>query len=223
MKIKLSEIKNDPKLMQLRTVNEVFVSRYRQAYRNGAQLPPPVIDQNNLLISGYHRIPALIKEFGSDHEIEVIQKQFKNLKAKIEFFTSENTKHGNPLDGISRKRITVALIKAGATQEEISKLFDVSVKRIIQWGNGSVMVEIGNGNIDSKPAKRGLEPPEPITKQQYDEHIRIDRGMPIKSQVEQIIRWLENGFVADTEANREILTNLKSAIEQWETKKAEAA
>jgi hypothetical protein len=47
--------------------------------------------------------------------------------------------------------------------------------------------------------------------------------MPIKSQVEQIIRWLENGFVADTEANREILTNLKSAIEQWETKKAEAA
>jgi hypothetical protein len=215
MQIKLSQIKQNPDLMQLRTVNDVFVSRYRQAYRQGANFPPIILDQKKYLVSGYHRFQAMLREFGEDHETEAEIKKFKTNRDRLEFFTAENAKHGNPLDGISKKRISIALLKAGATQEDVARLFDVSVQRIIQWGNGSVMVEIGNGRIESKPAKRGLEPPATITETQYQQHIQVDRGLPIKSQITQIIRWLDNGFVADTDTNRELLTSLKKAIEEW--------
>jgi hypothetical protein len=223
MKLKLKQVNQDQNLLSIRPVNTVFVSRYRQAYRQGAGFPPITIDQHKMIVSGNHRYAALLAEFGEEHEIEVVQKKFKTDRDRLEFFANENTKHGNALDGISKKRISLALIKEGATQEDIARIFDVSVKRVISWGGNSVMVEIGKGKTEPMPAKRGLEATRPMTKIQYKEHIKADRGVPITSLTGQLMRWLRNGFVADTEVNRELLQELGLEIESWLKDKVKAA
>lgn len=215
MKMKLNEINQDPTLLSMRPVNTVFVSRYRQAYRQGADFPPIIIDQKNRIISGNHRFTALVQEFGDEHGVDVIKKKFKSDKDRLEFFAQENTKHGNALDGISKKRISLALIKEGATQEDVARIFDVSVKRVIHWGDNNVMVEIGKGKTDVRPAKRGLDVKKPITEKQYKEHIAADRGVPISSLTGQLTRWIRNGFVSKSEVNIDLLAELRDEIDVW--------
>jgi len=224
MKVKLKDIKLDPVLLEMRPINTVFVSRYRQAYRQGADFPPPIVDQNNFSVSGAHRVTAMLQEFGEDYEIEVVKKNFKTDKHRLEFFAKENTRHGNPLDGISKKRISIALIKEGATEEDVAKIFDVSVKRVIHWGDNNVMVEIGKGREpDIRPAKNGLDVKKPITEKQYNEHIKADRGVPITSLTKQLLRWLRNGFVKRSETNMGILQDLNNEISMWLNEEAKAA
>jgi len=219
MKMKVSEIRLDPDLLAMRPINAIFVSRYRQAYRQGADFPPPFVDQKDNCVSGAHRVTAMLQEFGEDHEIDVVKKRFKTNKERLEFFAKENTKHGNPLDGFSKKKISLALIKEGATEEDVARIFDVSVKRVIHWGDNNVMVEIGNGKTEARPAKRGLDVKKPITEKQYQEHIVKDRGVPksapITSLTGQLIRWIKNGFVPKSEVNIDLLAELRDEIDAW--------
>jgi hypothetical protein len=213
MKIKLKNLNENRAILEIRNVNPLFVSRYRQAMRGGSKFPPIIIDRKTKqVVSGYHRRDAYSLEYGKDHIIEVIAKTYANEAEKIEEAIRENITHGNPLDGISRRRAALKLAELGRDAEAISRLLGVSVNRVEKMGHQTVVVR---GTI--KPVKRGLENMHGmnVTTAQYKEHIQADRGIPALSSIKQLTRWFINGWVSTDEKTLEAVIELQSQIELY--------
>lgn len=213
MKKKISELEQSKHILEIRKVNPVFVSRYRQAMRKGDQFPPLIISEDNVIVSGNHRYEAYSAEYPEDHKIECEVREFENEAEMIATAIKENAKHGNPLDGISRKRAVLKLIELGKSEEDVANLLGCSVKRVMTMAGQHVIVR-GNGK---KPVKKGLEhlSGKTVSKKQYEEHNSRDRAMNVSSQCEQLIRWLDNGWVdMDEPENIEALKNLGESIDK---------
>ena len=226
-KIKVSELKIDEQLIKLRSLSSVVVSRYRQNYRTGVNFPPIVINKKTgLIVSGNHRATAMMEEFPEDHKINVIFRTYKNEREIVEDFTKENIAHGNELSGISRKLIMCKLLDLGASNEEIANLFSLPIKRIDQIGTGFRFIMGGKEGCETKhkkydidksvlkPVKRGPEiPPEPIPKDQYEDHLKLDQAITFTDMANQIVRWCNNGWI---EKNVENMNLAKLLIEHLE-------
>ncbi len=225
-KVALKELVIDEKLTYLRPINPVFVSRYRQAYRSSANMPLPFVEEKtNRITSGNHRVTAMREEYSLDHKAEVIFKQYGSEREVLEEFVKENANHGNALDGISRSRLSIALLDEGVTEEEIASLFNVPVKKIEKWGNQTVVV-LGKKKTDRKtmPIKRGLEMTGKVmTAKQYETHVEKDRGIPAWQLANQLIRWLREGYVMPNERNMESLLALEEALGEFLAKVKKAA
>ena len=204
MKVKVSELIIDEKLTRLRPINEVFVSRYRQAYRAGKDLGEIIVDTANRIVSGNHRVTAMMQEFGLDYETTVTVKKYDNEREVLEDFARHNSDHGNALSGASQRAISIELIKSGASKEEIAQLFGVSVNRVEKWSGITVMV-IGGKNGKTRhpqpmPAKNGVAPGTTMEREQYETHWKQDRGISAVSQAAQLCRWIDNGWITDAKS-----------------------
>jgi hypothetical protein len=225
-KVKVGELIVDPKLTELRPINLVFVSRYRQAYRTGAVLPPLIVEEGtNRVVSGNHRLQALLAEYGPDKEVAVSCKKFSGELEVLKEFARENAAHGNPMDGITRKRIAAALLDMGAPVEEVSNLFNVPVRSLEKWGEHFVGVVGEDGTQRLVPVKRGLNlaPGITLTERLYEEHKRKDRGVTAFELVDQLLRWLKNGWMEPTDDVVASLTELRSEIGKLLKKAAKVA
>jgi len=216
--VKIKDLHIDLKLTNLRHVNPVFVSRYRQAYRNEANMPliiVQIIDDLYRVVSGNHRATALREEYGEDHEVKVEVKEYASEREVLEDFAKQNASHGNPIDDFTKKKLTKALLDEGCTPESIASLFNVSVKRIEMLGDDIIQVTLGNGTIEDRPAKNGFKPEAPISEKQYDEHSQKDRGLTVVQQAGQLTRWLSQDIIQKTESNIVALKLLKVAIDKF--------
>jgi len=212
----LKELKIDEKLTTIRHINPVFVSRYRQAYRNGCNLPPLIVEKDTYrIISGNHRYSALIQEYSENTEISVEPREYKSEGEVLEDFAHENATHGNPLDHYTKRKLIREMLNTGISLEEISKILGVSQYKIEKMGEGVVRVKIGN-RTEERPMKTGFEPAkEPLTEKQWKEHDKKDRGLTVVQQVSQLNRWLKEGHVSHSEANLRALSNLKAEIDKY--------
>lgn len=201
--VQLSNLTLDENLLRLRKINAFTVNRYRQNYREGANFPDIIVEAKTMrVISGNHRYKAMVEEYGLDHIVSIRVISFTSEREVLEFFTKENIDHGEPLTGISRRLIALELNRQGATAEDVARLFNVSVKRILDWSGHSVMV-IGERQksgspkpVDRQmPVKYGL-PMEKVSETFYKSHIKADRGVSVVSQATQLSRWLLNGDVS---------------------------
>lgn len=225
-KIELGKLVIDPKLVEIRPINTHFVSRYGQAYRTGAKFPLPIVEEGTLRItSGNHRVMAMLQEYGPDRKVNVMVNKYASEREVLECFVKENAVHGNALDGITRKRMTIALIDEGVTEEDIASLFNVPVKRVEQWGNQTVLVIGKKGKTKFtvvKPGKRGLKG-KTMTVAQYSTHVGRDRGLNVVSQMDQLIRWFSNDWVERTDKNMNTAQDLIDTASSWLSKKSAAA
>lgn len=223
-KVRIGELVVDSKLIELRPINPVFVSRYRQSYRMGAAIPPLIVEEGtNRIISGNHRYTAMVQEFGPDYKTEVIYKKFEDELAVLKEFTRDNAAHGYPLDGITRKRLVAAMLDLGATIEEVARLLNVPVRNLESWGRNFVAVIGSDGMQRHVPVKRGFPAVQTtITPQLYEEHKRADRGLKVEELVGQLLRWLRNGWVEPKEDIVASLDELQREITRF-LKQAERA
>ena len=217
MQKKISALIIDERLTELRPINMFFVSRYRQAMRNGANFPPPIVEKGTgRVVSGKHRVSAYLEEFGADHQIDVVERKFKSESEVLRLFAEENSKHGNPLSGYSMKYITQRLLSLGDTPEEIASALNIPVKKVQDMGGMSVFV-IGNGKKEKKPIKHGLEHKagSNITEADYTCHQRQDRGVPARNLATQLTRWIENDWIdKDDDATVTALRELHAALDK---------
>ena len=221
--VKLSSLKLDENLLRLRKINVFTVNRYRQNYREGAIFPDMIVEAKSMrVISGNHRYKAMAEEYGLNHKVNVRLVSFNSERDAIEFFAKENIEHGEPLTGISRRLIALELGRQGASSEDVARLFNVSVKRIMDWSGHSVMV-IGERQKSGSPkpmdrqmpVKYGL-PMERVTETFYKSHIKADRGVSVVSQATQLSRWLNNGDVnCFDKESVSALKSLQEAINQF--------
>jgi len=216
-KVKIKDLIIDPKLTSLRKVNPVFVSRYRQAYRSEANMPLIIVQSGtNRIISGNHRATALLQEYDENHTIEVEVRKYASEREVLEDFTKENSHHGNPIDNFTKEKLTRALLDVGCTPENIANLFNISVRKVEILGDGGVAVSVGTkGETEDRPAKKGFVVDEPITEEQYVEHTTKDRGLTVVQQANQLIRWLSQDLIQNTENNFESIAALNEECEKW--------
>lgn len=218
VKRKVGDLMLNERLIGLRPVNKFFVSRYRQAYRTGANMPPVIVDEDTgMIVSGNHRHTAMMEEYGPAHKVEVMAKHYDNEKQIIEEFARENVSHGNPLSGHSRDKISHALLDEGATQEEVATLFNVPIKRIEKAGEHTIIVQ-GRKRSDQKVSfiKRGPEISSgKMTKKQFEEHEKIDRGFPAFELAAQLVRWLKNDWINRDDRNIVVLSELADEIAKF--------
>lgn len=238
VKMNLSDLIISEKLLRLRPVNVVFVSRYAQAYRAGAPMPLVVVDRKTKrVVSGNHRVTAMRQEYGDDHEVEVILKDFANEKEMLVFMTKENAPLGVPLSGVSRVMISRELLKVGCTPEEVATLFSVTVSRIEEWGKRVAYIvgcpksrrveataeqvrQMNRGEESvAVPIKRGPDiEGKDITEEQYVEHMAVDKGLPAYKLAEQLTRWLRNGWIDRGDGHTiEALSDLYEGLEKFFT------
>jgi len=216
-KVRIGKLVVDPKLIELRPINLVYVSRYRQSYRMGAAIPPLIVEKGtSRIISGNHRFTAMMQEFGPDHKTEVIYKNFENELEVLKEFTRENAAHGYPLDGITRKRLVAAMLDLGAPIDEVSKLLNVPVRSLEAWGQHFVAILGADGTQRLAPVKRGFPAVQTaITPQLYEQHKRADRGLKVEELVGQLLRWLKNGWIEPKEEVVASLDELRREIAQF--------
>jgi len=229
-KIALKDIQIDKRLTELRPVNSAFVSRYRQAYRVGANMPLITIDEKtNKIVSGNHRYSAMLAEYSLDYQTEVNTGRYKNWQEILKQFTLENTTCGNPLTGISRKLIADELVTTGMSDKEIAEIFNIPENRLTCWRAGDIkVVSVKQGNVIEKrfPAKRGLETEVRKAKEigqeitldpvQYKEHLKLDRSADYRQKLFECCRWHDNDCVAYTNDNMEALQLFKKKSAVWE-------
>ena len=218
MKIKASKIKPDTEIKALRPINDVVVSRYRQAMRNGDVFPPLVVDASNRLISGYHRLAAATLEFGEHSEIEIVREKFADKAGRIERAIEDNAKHGHALDGVTRKRAAIRLAELGREPGAIARLLGVSVKRVEELAGMHVVVTGGKGSKPERKAiKHGLEhmAGTVMKADQYESHAAADRGVPVLQSARQLTRWIKNGWINEENANE--MAALESLAEALKT------
>lgn len=214
-KTRVSELEFDPKLLELRPVNLYYVSRYRQAMRTGAQFPPPIVDENNRIVSGNTRVTAYRQEYGDDHEIEVVVEKFPDEAAVIRRFAEENSRHGNPLSGISQKAIIQTLLKHGDTIETVAATLNIPPNRIKSLGGMSVIVMGRGKKREMRPFKHGLEhmSGQTMQRKQYEEHRQADRGIPAATLARQLQRWIDHGWIdMESQSTLEALDDLYAAL-----------
>jgi hypothetical protein len=143
MKAKLDSLQLAQWVLDIRPVDAFVVSRYRQAWRTGAAFPPIIADKaTREIISGNHRWQSAMDEFGPDFEIPVEYKTFKSRADALRVMADENAKHGEPMDGITRRRLTCAMLVEGITEKEVAAILGVPVTRLERWGEQSVTVPI---------------------------------------------------------------------------------
>ena len=203
--------------MDLRPVNDVIVSRYRQAMRNGDQFPPVVIDQHDILIAGYHRVAAAKAEYGEDVVMEAQRGKYADAARRIEAAVQDNARHGLPLDGVTRKRAAIRLAELGRDPDAIARLLGVSVKRVEELAGMHVVVAGGNGTSERKAIKHGLEhmAGSRVSAKQYEEHAKRDRGVPVIQTARQLTRWIRNGWIDKENANEvAALEELREALKE---------
>jgi len=214
MRVKISELKTDEGLLDIRPVDPITESRYRIAMRCGAQFPKMIINKADMsVICGNHRLAAMRAEFGEDHVADVEIRTFRNRLEILRTFTEDNTKHGKPLTGFALHRCGFAMLNEGMSAEEVSKSLNIPMALFEKWGERTVGI-IGKGRTDTVPVKAGLVVPGgKMTQKQYAEHVRRDLGEDIIKLSDQLTRWLENGwFSPDDESVMESLKALGAAM-----------
>lgn len=213
---RLSTLQFDPELIELRVLDAHVVSRYRQAVREGAQFPPLVVDRKTkCVVSGNHRLTAYRAELPENAKVRVVWRKFKTRADVLRCTVKENLTHGLPMDTFTKKKFSLALASEGMTRSEIATLFGVPEKKIVKWGSRFFVVPGKNGRPEPKPPKGevDIKPGAPATAEQYEEHKKRDLGFSVASMAEQIMRWLENGWVdLGKEKTREALEALRDVL-----------
>jgi hypothetical protein len=227
IKVKTGELFIDPKLTKMRPTNPYYVSQYRQAYRAEAPMPYIIIQKGTKrVVSGIHRLTALRLEYGTDYTIQVVEQELNTELEVLQFFAKENATHGNALSNFSRRNIAVEIIKEGGTAEQVASIFNISVNRVAILCDGEVaQVIIGSPDSDNPETedvlvKNGFEPQHPITKEEYETHLKADRGIPVTSQINQLIRWLKGDLIKRNDQNLTALKLLRQEIDGFLKKKA---
>jgi len=218
VKMNLIEIKTSDEMLELRPLDAFTVSRYRQHVRTGVKFPPLILDaEGRYVVSGNHRLAAYLSELPDDAEIEVELRRFKTNRERLECMARENMAHGMPMDGITRRRVALALAAEGMPVDEIAALFNVPARTLEKWGERTVCV-IGKGQGRGgtvRPVKAGpdLETGQKVTPEQYETHIRCDMGASFRAMAAQICRWLEAGWVnMEDERNVAAMEALRAAM-----------
>lgn len=214
IKMKLSELKKSEDF-QLRKTSLHVVSGYKEAYKSGAQFPLITVDQNNVVIAGYHRLTAMIGAYGEDSKVYVNLKEFDSDKERMIYAVGENSKHGLPLSSFDRKNCYHALNKYSVAIKEICDLLSVKEDRLKDWDETScIVINPKTQEQERKPLKNGTKmlAQKVVEKPLYDKMMKKYSGQRLDYHMSQIINHITDKTWEQTPREIEKMKELKRLL-----------
>ena len=209
---KLSELKLVYPLYPRAKVDSQHVASIRDAIQAGCELPPIVIDTQNRVVDGFHRITAYRSERGEHHVVAVEVKKYAD---DGEFFLDAvhyNAAHGRMLSSYDRSHIAIAAdnlkiapaVIAQAMHVRVERLQSITVNKIAQV---SIKTN-GTRTVRRVPLKRTIRhmAGRDLTAEQQEANEKLG-GMNQLFYVNQLVMLIENDLL-DKE-NLDLLERLK--------------
>ncbi|MCK5260634.1 MAG: ParB-like nuclease domain-containing protein [Thermoplasmatales archaeon] len=131
-KINIDDIVINPELMPREELDKTLVETYAE---NVDALPPIILNQEDVLIDGWHRLEA--HKLKGLKEIEYILKKTKDDKEIMEEAVKANATHGKQLSMKEKKKTAIRLFDASDGNPDYKKhllsIFGVSKSTLYKW------------------------------------------------------------------------------------------
>lgn len=125
--INVADVQYREDLYPRASFDQETVNRYRLALDN---LPPILVNPNNILIDGYHRLIAHRIEQRDTIAAEVLNVADDDV---LWCATETNARHGFQLSREDKKRLARAFLEQGRTPDDIATVLSVSDKTVDRW------------------------------------------------------------------------------------------
>jgi hypothetical protein len=204
-KMKLSAMVLDFDLYPRSSINTHHVAELGRAVEGGAELPPIVVCKKSKRIAdGFHRYRLYVRLYGDDHEVDVVEKSYRDDKELFLDAVRFNAHHGLRMDTHDMMHAgnraaelgidTAAL--AGALQVNPKWLGDMQVDRSATAGG----VQVALKRTIRHMAGRKLTKPQVVANEKLS-------GMNQVFYVNQLITLIESNLL-DT-GNEELMQRLQ--------------
>lgn len=130
-KMKVAELIEDFDLYPRNNVDSQNVRTIINAIIAGAEIPPIIIcKKSKRVVDGFHRRRAYLQHFGTDAEIEVIEKTYKDDGALFLDSMRYNAGHGARLDPCDRTHCVIVAERLGLSLDAVAGALHMPVGRL---------------------------------------------------------------------------------------------
>lgn len=210
--MKAAEIVLDYTLYPRNNVDSKNVSMLIEALAAGAELPPIIIDKKSKRASdGFHRTKAVLKYFGEDAMISVIEKSYKNDGELFLDAMRYNGSHGARLDPCDRTHCVIVAERLGLSLDAVAGALHMPVDRLGSLRNDRVATY----NHLSVPLKQTVRhmAGKPLTQRQNEANAKLS-GMNQSFYANQLIELIESEMIdLENEKTVESLKKLHSLLD----------
>jgi hypothetical protein len=207
-KMKVGELVFDFDLYPRGSVSTHHVAELVRALEAGAEFPPLVIDKKTKRIAdGFHRGKSYLRHFGDAHEVDVIEKPYKNETELFLDAIRYNASHGLKMDTHDKAHCAILAAKLGIDDAMVAAAMHVDPKYI-----GDLRVDrsatTGKGDKIQVPIKRTIQhmAGRHLNKEQVAANDKLS-GMNQQFYVNQVITLIESNLLDDS--NEELMERLK--------------
>jgi len=202
-KVKLSELVFNFELYPRTKVDSYHVSHLVEAYSTGVELPPLVVDKaSKNIIDGFHRGYALERLHGTDAEVEVIFKTYRNRAAMFVDAMRYNGGHGRNLSTFDRAHCVILAERFGIAPDQIASSLSITIETVGELRSnrvGRLAGKVSDGKTGKEtqtPLKRTLRHmvDHVLTSKQAEAQTKLG-GMEQLFYVNQIIILIENNLL----------------------------
>lgn len=188
-KVKAAKLVLDYNMYPRMNLDAKNVSDIADALRNGAEVPPVIIDKKTKrVVDGFHRVRSHLIAFGTDAEITVIEKSYRSERELFLDAIRLNAHHGAKLDSYDKARILIRSEELKIDIAEISEILSISTDKLANLrinrtaSSASLQIPIKR-TIQHMAGKR-------LNKRQQEANKKLS-GMNQKFYVNQVVELIE--------------------------------
>lgn len=192
-KYALSELVFDYEIYPRGSVDSHHVGEIAEAMRAGSAMPPLVIDKKSKrIVDGFHRGKAYIRVFDESHEVDCIEKEYRNDKDLFLDSMRYNASHGRALTQHDKVHCLLLAQKLKISEKAVAEALHITTDRIGQLRVGRIG-RIGSTPIALKQTIRHMGGKE-LTTAQVAANDKLG-GMNTLFYVNQLITLIENDLI----------------------------
>lgn len=207
--IKVGEIVQDFNLYPRVTIDPQHTKYIKDAIEAGIVMPPLVVCVKSLrLIDGFHRRQAYISLYGADHEVEVVEKKYRDESEMLLDAIRYNANHGQTLSRYDRVHCMLLAERLKLSIDETASALSMSVDRLNELKVDRMATVLGERkHLEPTPIKRSIRhlAGETLTAEQVEVNKKLS-GMNQAFHVTQLILLIENDLL-DT-SNKDLMDRL---------------
>ena len=202
-------------------VDSQHVGYIREAMKSGVVLPPIIVEKKTLrVVDGFHRRKAYLSEYGEGHEIEVVEKTYKNDGELFLDAARYNSGHGCNLSRFDRVHCILRAEELGVTVDQIAAALSITADAAGLLRANRVgqlrATKASGGNPMSIPLKRTIAhmAGQTLSRAQEEANGKLG-GMNAGFYVTQICILIENGMLDKSDEKLfEKLERLRELLDQ---------
>ena len=193
--ISISELVVDYNLYPRTKVDGQHVANIVAAIEAGSELPPIVIDKKSKrIIDGLHRYQALLRRYGPDYKVQVIEKTYRSEQKMFDDAMRYNATHGRNLSPCDRAHCILLAERFKMSRQQIADALHMTRERIESLK--ATKTAVGSNGKGAVAIKRTIAhmAGEQLTKGQTEANEKLG-GMNQLFYVNQLIMLLENDLL----------------------------